>query len=142
MMAADPDCVFCKIVAGLIPSQAVLQTEAALAFLDVGPLSDGHLLVIPRDHYGRLEEMPAAVVSEIGGLLPRLGQALVQVTGALGYNVLQNNGRVAGQVVPHVHFHLIPRAEGDGLGYRWHPQSYPEGRADELRRRFLAALGG
>ena len=74
-MAADSDCVFCKIAAGLIPSQAVLQTEAALAFLDVGPLSDGHLLVSPRHHYGRLEDMPAAVVSEIGGLLPRLGQA-------------------------------------------------------------------
>lgn len=140
-MAGDSDCVFCKIAAGEIPSHNVLEIESALAFLDIGPLSDGHLLVIPRDHYERLEDMPAAAVGEICRLLPRLGQALVQVTKAAGYNVLQNNGRVAGQVVPHVHFHLIARSEGDGLGYRWHPKSYPQGRGEELRQQLRAALG-
>ncbi len=141
-MTAHRDCVFCKIVAGEIPSHNVLTTEAARAFLDVGPLADGHLLLIPTEHYERLEEMPTEVAAEVCGLLPRLGRALLQVTGSPGYNVLQNNGAVAGQVVPHVHFHLIPRVEGDGLGYRWLPQSYREGRAEALHREFQAVLGG
>ena len=140
-MAADSDCVFCKIAAGQIPSKIVLGNETAVAFLDVGPLADGHLLLIPRDHCERLEDLSTDVVAEVCGLLPRLGKALVQVTGAAGYNVLQNNGRIAGQVVPHVHFHLIPRAEGDGLGYRWHPKTYAEGRAEELCQQLCAALG-
>ncbi len=139
-MATEPDCIFCKIAAGQIPANTVLETDRAMAFLDIGPLSEGHVLVIPRDHFGRLEEMSAETGAHLGSLLPTLGAALVRVTGAAGYNVLQNNGRMAGQVVPHVHFHLIPRAEGDGLGYRWHPKSYAPGRAEELHTRLRAAL--
>jgi histidine triad (HIT) family protein len=141
-MTSDPDCVFCKIAAGDIPSHRVLESDAALAFLDIGPLSDGHLLLIPRDHFERLEEMPEDVAGEICRLLPRLGKALMQVTQAGGYNVLQNNGRVSGQEVPHVHFHLIARSAGDSLGYRWHPKSYAEGRAQELQSLLQTALGG
>ena len=141
-MAGDPNCVFCKIVAGQIPALTVESTEAALAFLDIGPLAEGHLLLIPKSHYGRLEDLPADLAGEVCRLLPRLGQALTQVTEAPAYNVLQNNGRLSGQEVPHVHFHLIPRSEGDGLGYRWHPKSYAEGRAEELQRRLREALGG
>ena len=140
-MAADPNCIFCKIVAGEIPAGVVLRTEACLAFLDIGPQSDGHLLVIPLDHYARLEEMPAGLAGALCRELPRLARALLEVTGAAGYNILQNNGRVSGQEVPHVHFHLIPRAEGDGLGYRWHPKSYAEGRAEQILAKFRAALG-
>ena len=141
-MAADPDCVFCKIVAGDIPSHGVLRTDSCLAFLDVGPLADGHLLLIPLEHYRRLEDMSAEMVADLCGRLPELGRAVVRVAGADGYNVLQNNGRVAGQVVEHVHFHLIPRRADDGLGYRWLPKSYPQGRAEQLRDQLRAALGG
>ena len=73
---------------------------------------------------------------------PRLGRALKAVTGATGFNVLANEGEVAGQEVGHVHFHLIPRAADDGLGYRWNPTKYPPGRMDELAERYSTALCG
>lgn len=133
-------CVFCKIVAGEIPSLRVFEDDAALAFVDIGPLAEGHLLVIPKRHCERLEEMSGEEVGRITGHLPRLARAVLQVTGAAAYNVLQNNGRESGQEVPHVHFHIIPRAEADGLGYRWNASKYPAGRGEEIQRRLMAAL--
>jgi len=140
-MASHADCVFCKIVAGQIPANVVSHTRTGLAFLDIGPLAEGHLLLIPREHYSRLEEMPADLAADLAAQLPALGKVLVQITEARGYNVLQNNGLAAGQVVNHVHFHLIPRRPDDGLGYRWLPKSYPPGRAEELCDQFRRALG-
>ena len=137
---SDPDCIFCKIIAGKIPSMSVLETESALAFLDIGPLAEAHLLVIPKCHYARLDEIPEQEVRDLTALLPRLARAVVKVTAAEGYNILQNNGQVAGQAVEHVHFHIIPRKEGDGLGYRWPAKDYEPGRADEIHSRLLQAL--
>lgn len=139
-MPRDPDCVFCKIVAGDIPSAIVAKTDAYLAFLDVGPLADGHLLIVPREHYALLTDLPESTAAEIGGALPRLGRALLQVTKAEGYNVLVNCGTVSGQVVPHVHYHLIPRVPGDQLGYRWNAGSYDAGRQEELVTLYASAL--
>ncbi|HUU85038.1 MAG TPA: HIT family protein [Phycisphaerae bacterium] len=140
-MPADPDCIFCKIAAGQIPARVVMQGPAWMAFLDVAPLSEGHVLVIPKDHYVRLHELPAEVAADMCAHLPSLGRAVLEATGAAGYNILQNNGRAAGQEVQHVHFHVIPRQEGDGLGYRWHPKSYAEGRAEQLHARLTELLG-
>ena len=140
-MSADPDCIFCKIAAGQIPARVVLGKPAWMAFLDVAPQSEGHLLVIPADHFVRLDELPAELAGDMLGQLPALARAVMDVPGAAGYNILQNNGRVAGQEVQHVHFHIIPRSAGDGLGYRWHPKSYAEGRAEELHAKLTALLG-
>lgn len=140
MPTVDPDCVFCKIVAGKIPSLTVMDTPHALAFLDIGPLAESHLLVIPKNHYARLDEMPEQEAGELAKLLPGLSRAVCAVSGAGGYNILQNNGQVAGQVVQHVHFHIIPRVEGDELGYRWLPQEYSTGRAEQIRNQLLQAL--
>ena len=139
-MSKDPDCVFCKIVTHQIPASVVFEDDAMVAFLDVGPLAEGHILVIPRDHYARFVEMPPALCSKLVSVLPALGRALLEVTGADGYNVLLNDGSIAGQVVPHVHFHLIPRRADDGLGYRWKPTEYPEGRAAEIAAAYQKAL--
>lgn len=138
---SDPSCIFCKIIAGEIPCMRVFETDDLLSFLDIGPLAEGHLLVIPKQHYERLEDMPTGAVAAVTQHLPRLGKALMQVTGAAGYNVLQNNGKTSGQVVMHVHFHLIPRVAGDGLGYRWNASEYPEGRGEQLQQQILATLG-
>jgi histidine triad (HIT) family protein len=134
------DCVFCKIVAGQIPAFRVHEDDAILAFLDIGPLAEGHLLVIPKEHAERLEDMLPETLVHLAGQLPRLARAVLQVTGATGYNLLQNNGRVSGQVVPHVHFHIIPRSASDALGYRWPASKYPEGRAEELLQKLMAVL--
>ena len=119
---------------------SVLETEDALAFLDIGPLAEGHLLLIPKPHYARLVDLPESVLSRVVALLPKLAGAVRKVTGAAGHNILQNDGRVAGQVVDHVHFHIIPRREGDGLGYRWLPGEYTDDRARTIHQHFLQAL--
>ena len=108
----DPNCIFCKIIAGQIPCHKVYEDDDVLAFLDVGPLSDGHTLVIPKGHYATLAQVPPEVAAGIGRVLPALSQAIMQTTGATSWNVLQNNGEGAGQDVHHVHFHLIPRKRG------------------------------
>ena len=140
MMGVADDCVFCKIVAGEIPCTKIFEDEFCLSFLDIGPLADGHTLLIPKTHYGQLPDVPTETMAGLASQLPRIGRAIVRATGAEGFNVLQNNGRIAGQVVPHVHFHLIPRKAEDGLGYRWNAGSYPAGRADEIARRITESL--
>lgn len=137
---ADPSCVFCKIVAGQIPCLRVLEDGEVLAFLDIGPLAEGHLLVIPKEHYVRLDQMPLESLLAIGRQLPRLAQVVMRATGCQAYNLLQNNGGEAGQVVGHVHFHIIPRKSGDGLGYRWNAGKYAPGRAEEVQKLMLDAM--
>lgn len=136
----DPDCIFCKILAVEIPAAVVYETDTFVAFLDIGPLAEGHLLVIPRDHYVYLIDMPPSTCADIAGALPKLGRALLAVTGAEAFNVLLNNGTVAGQAIDHAHFHLIPRTANDGLGYRWNAGTYPEGRIDEIAAAYQTAL--
>ena len=139
-MVQDPRCVFCKIVTGKLPAWTVWKSDAALAFLDIGPLAAGHLLLIPRDHYVGLTDLPADTCAQIASAIPRLGKALMEVTGAAGLNLLCNHGEIAGQVVPHVHFHLIPRRSGDGLGYRWLAGKYEKGRVEQLAADYVKAL--
>ena len=132
--------VFCKIVSGEIPANIIYKSESVLAFLDVAPLADGHLLVIPTEHCKSLLDIAPSALAEVARSLPVIGQALVDVTGATGFNVLQNNGAVAGQVVEHFHVHLIPRVEGDSLGFRWNAGAYAETRAAELADAFRDCL--
>jgi histidine triad (HIT) family protein len=113
------DCVFCKIVAGEIPSIKVHEDPVCLVFMDIGPISPGHTLLIPKRHYETVMEMPPEEVAHVGRLVPALAAAVKGAVGADGINLLENNGRSAGQVVMHVHFHLIPRWPDDGLGFRW-----------------------
>lgn len=119
MAASVTDCVFCKIAAGEIPCHRVAETERTLAFLDVNPLAEGHTVVIPKAHAAYLEDLDAESAADIARLLGPLAARIKSVVSAAGYNILQNNGPAAGQVVMHVHFHIIPRRVGDGLGYRW-----------------------
>lgn len=139
-MARDPACIFCKIAAGQIPAAVVYEDGVCISFLDIGPLAKGHLLVIPREHYNRLSLMPANESASVASLLPKLGLALLTVTRAEGFNVLCNEGAAAGQAVGHVHFHLIPRIKGDGLGYRWNAGSYAEGEVDKLASEYRKAV--
>ena len=140
-MAAKTDCVFCKIATGDIPAVIVLQTPGAVAFLDIAPLAEGHTLLIPKHHYTTIADMPPEDLAHVLHELPRLAQAVISATGAQGFNLLQNNGRAAGQVVEHVHFHIIPRVPADGLGYRWNAGSYARGRAEALQKTIQSALG-
>lgn len=134
------DCIFCKIVAGKIPSLKIYENDYVLSFLDIGPLAPGHTLVIPKKHYALLHELDDEDLAEIGKALPRIAQAVMAATETQAYNVLQNNGRTAGQLVDHVHFHIIPRIEDDGLGYRWNAEKYPEGKDKKMQQAIIAEL--
>jgi len=128
----ESECLFCRIVAGEIPAVKVLEDDACVAFMDIGPLADGHVLLIPKMHAVTLDELPADQAGAMLRNLPALVKAVQAATGCQGVNVLQNNGSVAHQVVMHVHFHVIPRNEGDAFGFNWPAGSYPPGRMEEL----------
>ena len=132
--------IFSKIIRGEIPCHRVYDDEHVLAFLDIGPLSRGHTLLIPRERAARLDELSPAAASALGRVLPRLARAVMAVTGAEGFNVFQTNGACSGQQVPHVHYHVIPRAPEDGLGFRWKTGSYPEGHMADWQSKIAAAL--
>ena len=139
----DPDCIFCKIVAGDLPCYKLYEDELVLAFLDIGPLTPGHCLIIPKKHYARLDDIgqeDAATLAAIAQLAPKLARAAMAATGTTDWNLLQNNGAVAGQVVGHVHFHVIPRSEADGLGYRWPAGKLDAGDAERLVEQIGGAI--
>lgn len=138
MVAAK--CIFCKIAAGEIPALRVMEARDAVAFLDIGPLAPGHLLLIPKKHYESILDVPAGALSELASHLPMLAKALLRVTNATGLNILQNTGESSGQAVFHLHFHLIPRISGDKLGYRWNAGSYSSGQGEALHARMVEAL--
>ena len=126
------DCVFCKMVAGQIPVVKIYEDEVVLAFLDIGPLSDGHTLVIPREHFERLHDCPSELLGRIGSCLGEVAKAVAAGMNSDGYNLLCNNGRAAGQLVEHLHFHIIPRNIGDGVFDRWPSYKYQEGQIDTI----------
>ena len=136
-MNAD-DCLFCKMVAGEIPVTKIYEDEVVLAFLDIGPISDGHTLVIPKQHFDKLHECPAELLGKVSSRLGKIAGAVTAAVGSDGYNVLCNNGRAAGQLIGHMHFHVIPRMAGDGVFNRWPSYKYEEGKAEaiagEIRR--------
>ena len=142
MTQPDPDCIFCKILADEIPSSRVFEDEHSIAFMDLFPLAPGHTLLIPRDHHELLTDMPDETMAALGRVLPRLARAVVDATGAEGFNVFQTNGACSGQQVPHVHYHIIPRAPEDGLGFRWKPGSYAEGEMADWQAKIAAGMEG
>ncbi len=114
------ECIFCKIAKGEIPSTRLFENEKVLAFLDIMPASKGHALVIPKKHYRVLLDMPHEELKEVMEVIQKVAGAVMStIDGTAGFNVLQSNEEIAGQVIPHVHFHIIPRSEGDNLDFSW-----------------------
>lgn len=118
----------------------ISESAEALAFLDINPLAPGHALLVPKRHYESILDVPAELLARLTAELPRLAQALLRATGASGLNILQNTGESSGQAVFHLHFHLIPREDGDGLGYRWNAGAYPTGEGEALQARLIDEL--
>jgi histidine triad (HIT) family protein len=132
--------IFDKILDGQIPSHKVYEDEHVYAFLDIGPLSTGHTLVIPKERKAFLHELSDEQAAAIGRVLPRIARAVMKATGATAYNVLQNNGAEAHQAVFHVHFHVIPKTADGGLGVGWKPGKLDGGK--ELAAKIAAAIAG
>ncbi len=125
-------CLFCEMAAGRIPVAKVFEDEIVLAFLDIGPVSDGHTLVIPKQHFEKLHDCPPNLLGEVGSRLGKIAQAVAAAMESEGYNILCNNGRAAGQLIEHVHFHIIPRSAGDGVFRRWPAYRYAKGKIEEI----------
>ena len=121
------DCVFCSIVAGGIPCTKVWDDDEVLAFMDIGPVVKGHVLVIPKAHHETITTMPASLLAKVITVAQRVAAAQLKGLGADGVNIHQSNGAVAGQVVPHMHFHVIPRFADDGHSWNWAAKSYESG---------------
>ncbi|THX11444.1 HIT-like protein [Aureobasidium pullulans] len=155
-------CIFCKIIKGTvnirklqatpekqrvantttnhtgeIPSMKLFESEKVFAFLDINPLSYGHALVIPKYHGAKLHDIPDDQLTEI---LP-VAKKIAQAVGADNYNILQNNGKIAHQVVDHVHFHMIPKPnEKEGLGISWPQQQGNQDKLKALKEEILAKM--
>lgn len=114
------DTIFGKIISGELPSHRVYEDAQVLAFLDISPLSRGHTLVIPKEPAETLDQLSDDSAAALGRALPRICRAVMAATGVREYNVLENNGRGAHQLVQHVHFHIIPKPNAqEGLGVGW-----------------------
>jgi histidine triad (HIT) family protein len=136
--------IFQKIIKGEIPSHKVYEDSHVFAFLDISPLSRGHTLLIPKEPAATFDQLSDDSAAALGRALPRLCRAIKQTTGCPGFNLLQNNGGVAHQVVMHVHIHIIPRYEGDapgsGLGIGWQAAKLDRSQGADLAKKIAASL--
>ena len=108
------DCIFCQIIEKKIPSHILFENDITLAFLDIFPVSKGHTIVIPKNHYNNLEDIPVAELTELFRIVKEISGLIKKKLKIDGYNILQNNFRAAGQVINHFHVHIIPRSKEDG----------------------------
>lgn len=120
-MMKDNNCIFCKIANGDIPSRTIYENDLFRVILDNGPATDGHALVLPKDHYANLFEIPADTAAEAMKTAQTAAAMLKEKLHADGLNLVQNNGETAGQTVHHFHMHIIPRYKGDGQNILWKP---------------------
>ena len=135
------DTIFAKIIRGEIPCHKVFEDDHLLSFLDVGPLSVGHTLVIPKEPAVTLDGLSDEASAAIGRALPRICRAVMKATGATAYNILQNNGPSAHQEVMHVHFHIIPKQDDAGLGITWNASTIDHADAAKLAERMRELIG-
>lgn len=133
------ECIFCKIIRGEIPSTKIYENDKILAFLDIAPINPGHTLVVPKAHYSTLLETPEEILTEMIIKVKKVALAVLCGLKIDGFNLGLNNGKLAGQVVPHVHFHIIPRIEGDGLK-PWPQRKYKMGEAEKVARKIREAM--
>lgn len=119
-------CIFCRIVRGEIPSTRIYEDDDVLAFMDIGPIVKGHALVIPKQHYDPVTAVPPALLGKVIAVVQKIAKAQLDGLKADGVNIHQSNGRIAGQVVPHAHFHVIPRFNDDGHRWNWNARKYDD----------------
>ena len=125
------DCIFCKLANGVIPTNSIYEDEDFNVILDLSPATKGHALILPKAHADNLYQLPDETAAKAFVLAKKLATAMTEKLSCDGFNVVQNNGSVAGQTVFHFHMHLIPRYENDGQRIRWKPM---EVKAEELSK--------
>lgn len=126
------NCIFCKIASGEIPATTLYEDQDFRVILDLGPASKGHALILPKEHYANIYEIPEELAGKAMILAKKMANVLTRALKCDGFNIVQNNGQPAGQTVFHFHMHLIPRYEGDEVGLTWNPGSLTEEDKEEI----------
>ncbi len=126
------DCIFCSIANGEIPSATLYEDENFRVILDLGPATKGHALILPKQHYANLYEIPEELAAKAMLLAKKMATAMSRALSCDGFNLVQNNGEAAGQTVFHFHMHLIPRYQGDQAGVTWKPGELTEEAKQEI----------
>ncbi|MDY4668806.1 MAG: HIT family protein [Oliverpabstia sp.] len=126
------NCIFCKIASGEIPATTLYEDQDFRVILDLGPASKGHALILPKEHYANIYEIPEELAGKAMILAKKMANVLTRALKCDGFNIVQNNGEPAGQTVFHFHMHLIPRYEGDEVGLTWNPGSLTEEDKEEI----------
>ena len=134
------NCIFCRIVNGEIPAEKVYEDDLVLAFLDIGPINYGHVLVIPKEHHESSSTIPEATAGRMFRIGSRIGIALKRKLDYDAFNLHLADGAAAGQVVMHAHLHVVPRGVEDGFHWNWRQLKYPEGKIREIRDAIAAKL--
>ena len=135
-MLTDKECIFCKIAGGEIPSSTVYEDEDFRVILDLGPATKGHALILPKNHFANLFEIPEDMDAKAFILAKKIAKKMKDVFGCDGVNIVQNNGVAAGQTVFHFHIHLIPRYEGDHAGVTWKPGTLTDEEREEILQKW------
>jgi histidine triad (HIT) family protein len=138
MTAAD--CIFCRIVGGKSPCEAIFADETSLAFMDISPANDGHCLVIPKAHFSDLFEIPPEIFGDVAATAAKVARAVATELGPSGLSLVQANGAVAGQSVLHLHIHVLPRQHGDRLRLNWERTGGDRSRVAAIAERLRARL--
>lgn len=134
------DCIFCKLANGVFPTNSIYEDEDFNVILDASPATKGHALILPKEHYDNVYEMPDALLEKTIKLAKKIIQKETDVLGCDGYNIVQNNGEAAGQTVFHFHMHLIPRYKDDHAGVTWTPGKLTDEVRDEVVEKVRACL--
>ena len=136
----DETCIFCKIANGEIPSATVYEDEDFRVILDLGPASEGHALILPKNHFKDVCELDAETSAKVLPLAAKIGAAMKQSLGCAGFNLVQNNGLAAGQTVFHFHMHVIPRYEGGPAMVSWKPHTADSENLANIAEKIKSAL--
>ena len=136
----DDNCIFCKLANKDIPTNIIYEDDRFTVILDASPATKGHALILPKNHAANIYELPDEDASAVFVLAKKLATKMTEILHCDGFNIVQNNGEVAGQTVFHFHMHLIPRYNGDQAGITWKPGELKDEVRDEIVAKVTAAL--
>jgi histidine triad (HIT) family protein len=137
---ADANCIFCKIVAGKIPCFKLLEDSDTISFMDINPVNPGHALAVAKGHWPTVDVIPAEMLSAVAKTAQRVAKAVMKELKPIGVNLLQANGEGAGQSVPHLHIHIMPRVAGDNVPLNWEQKPGDMAAIEATYKRLKAAL--
>jgi histidine triad (HIT) family protein len=136
----DGNCIFCKIVAGQVPCFKLAEDDTTIAFMDINPVNPGHALAVAKGHYPTVDVIPADVLANVARTAQKIAKAVFKELKPVGVNLLQANGAGAGQSVPHLHIHIMPRRTNDGVILNWEPKPGDMKEIEAVYKRLKAAL--